>query len=59
MEIFMDSINELKGELLAIVCVSAAVVLAAVGTIGGDAAIAFIGGVLFKNPIAKAINKDI
>jgi hypothetical protein len=57
MEIFMDSLNEIKGELLAIVCVVAAVVLGAVGTIGGDAAIAFIGGVLFKNPITSAIKK--
>ena len=54
----MDSVKELKGELLAIVGVCAAVVLAAVGTIGGDAAIAFIGGVLFKNPVAKALSKD-
>lgn len=58
MEIFVDSVKELKGELLTIVGVIAAVVLAAVGTIGGDAAIAFIGGCLFKNPVAKALNKD-
>lgn len=57
MEIFMDSINDLKGELLAVACVIAAVVLGAIGTIGGDAAIAFIGGVLFKNPISSAIKK--
>lgn len=57
MEIFMDSLNELKGELLAVACVIAAVVLGVVGTIGGDAAIAFIGGVLFKNPISSAIKK--
>tara|TARA_R100000808_G_scaffold12828_1_gene31653 strand:+ start:8750 stop:8929 length:180 start_codon:yes stop_codon:yes gene_type:complete len=59
MEIFMDSISELKGEILTIVGVCAAVVLAAVGTIGGDAAIAFIGGCLFKNPVARAINKEL
>ena len=57
MEIFMDSLNELKGELLAVACVIAAVVLGVVGTIGGDAAIAFIGGVLFTNPISSAIKK--
>ena len=55
----MDSISDLKGEILAIVGVCAAVVLAAVGTIGGDAAIAFIGGVLFKNPVAKALTKEL
>ncbi len=55
----MDSISELKGEILTIVGVCAAVVLAAVGTIGGDAAIAFIGGCLFKNPVARAINKEL
>jgi len=58
MEIFMDSVKELKSELLTIVGVCAVVVLAAVGTIGGDAAIAFIGGCLFKNPVSKAFNKD-
>ena len=41
----MDSVKELKSELLTIVGVCAAVVLAAVGTIGGDAAIAFIESV--------------
>ncbi len=58
MEIFMDSISEIKGEILTIVGVCAVVVLAAVGTIGGDAAIAFIGGCLFKNPVSKAISKE-
>ena len=53
----MDSLKELKAEASAIVCVIAAVVLGAVGTIGGDAAIAFIGGVLFNNPISTAIKK--
>ena len=53
----MDSIKELKAEALAVVCVVAAVVLGALGTIGGDAASAFIGGVLFKNPISSAIKK--
>ena len=54
----MDSVKELKSELLTIVGVCAAVVLAAVGTIGGDAAIAFIGGCLFKNPVSKALSRD-
>ena len=54
----MDSISEIKGEILTIVGVCAVVVLAAVGRIGGDAAIAFIGGCLFKNPVSKAISKE-
>ncbi len=54
----MDSIKEIKSELLTIVGVCAAVTLAVTGAIGGDAAIAFIGGCLFKNPMGKMLSKE-
>ena len=58
MEIFVDSVKEIKSELLTIVGVCAAVARAITGAIGGDAAIAFIGGCLFKNPMGKMLSKD-
>ena len=54
----MDSVKEIKSELLTIVGVCAAVALEITGAIGGDAAIAFIGGCLFKNPMGKMLSKD-
>ena len=58
MEIFVDSVKEIKSELLTIVGVCAAMALAITGAIGGDAAIALIGGCLFKNPMGKMLSKD-
>ena len=39
-----------RSEIMSLAALAAVVVLAVVGSIGGDAAVAFIGGLMLKNP---------
>lgn len=40
-----------RASILSIAAIAAVVILAAVGTLDGDAAVAFIGGILLRSPV--------
>jgi len=48
MEIPMGSLG--RSEIMSLAALAGVVVLAAVGSIGGEAAVTFIGGLMLKNP---------
>ncbi len=57
MEISVDSMKAHKNEILSVVALIGVVALAVTGSIAGEAAVTFIGGLVMSNP-AGVLRQD-